>query len=320
MRKEYGGYLPLELPEGSAYYQGDDVIELNSGRYAAVYALQEGKWKRIFLPYYICSTVEDAIKKHLPGTEIQYYHIDQRLLPCDTALKDDDCILWVNYFGIQEETQIDEIIRRYKGHLIIDNTQAFFAAPRNAVWQIYSCRKFFGVSDGSYAIHRGIAKRPLKQHFSSRSSVHLLQSLEFGTDAAYTISKENEARLDDCGIGLMSPLTRAIMNSIDYPSVYKKRLANAEALHRLLGKYNLLDVPNLTSVMNYPFLCRKEGLREALVENKIYVPMLWKEALENPCSSPWEKFLSEHLCALPIDQRYSTEDMDDIGHFVIKLL
>ncbi len=320
MRKEYGGYLPLELPARSAYYQGDDVVELNSGRYAIAYALQEGKWKRIFLPYYICSTVEKTIQELLPQLEISYYHIDQNLLPLNLSLEDGDCLLWVNYFGIQTEERIDEIAHNYEGRLIIDNTQAFFAAPRDSVWQVYSCRKFFGVGDGGYVIRQGIGKRRLEQHFSSLHCAHLLQSFEYGTDFSYPLSKENEARLDSCGIGSMSPLTRAILASVDYPTVHQKRLANMEALHQILGSYNLLAVPNLASAMNYPFLCRKEGMQEALVRERIYVPQLWKETLENPHASPWEKFLSGHLCALPIDQRYGPKDMDDIGHLVIELL
>ena len=54
MVKEYGGYLPLELPEGNAYYQGEDVAALNSGRYSVGYALQEKDLDCIYFPYYIC--------------------------------------------------------------------------------------------------------------------------------------------------------------------------------------------------------------------------------------------------------------------------
>ena len=40
--REYGGYLPLELPKGQEYYRGEHVVALNSGRYAIVYALLDG--------------------------------------------------------------------------------------------------------------------------------------------------------------------------------------------------------------------------------------------------------------------------------------
>ena len=81
MEKEYGGYLPLELSKGRPYYTGEDVIALNAGRYAITYAIEDAGWKKIYLPYWLCDTVKDAIHICLPDVEIGYYHIDDQLLP-----------------------------------------------------------------------------------------------------------------------------------------------------------------------------------------------------------------------------------------------
>ncbi len=80
MVKEYGGYLPLELSKGRPYYTGEDVIALNAGRYAITYAIEDAGWKKIYLPYWLCDTVKDAIHVCLPNVEIGYYHIDDQLL------------------------------------------------------------------------------------------------------------------------------------------------------------------------------------------------------------------------------------------------
>lgn len=37
--KEYGGYLPIELPLNEELYTGSDVMALNSGRYAIIMAI-----------------------------------------------------------------------------------------------------------------------------------------------------------------------------------------------------------------------------------------------------------------------------------------
>lgn len=320
MNKEYGGYLPIELPKGSAYYTGNDVVALNAGRYAIAYAVQEAGWDCIHLPYYICDTVETAIRESLPDIRIQRYHVDKNLLPDSVTLLPNEGLLWVNYFGIQPDHVIDEMVERFHGQLLIDNTQSFFTRPRKEAWQVYSCRKFFGVCDGSYVIHENIHRRALPQQFSSLHAAHLLHSLEYGTNYSYALNKENEERLCHCGMGAMSPLTTTILGAVDYSDVNRRRTENMEALHQILGPHNLLPISRPMPAMSYPFLYSGEGLREKLVQNKIYVPKLWEETSCNKDASPWEVFLSEHLCTLPVDQRYSIEDMNTIGNFVSTLI
>lgn len=72
--------------------------------------------------------------------------------------------------------------------------------------------------------------------------------------------------------------------------------------------------------MSYPFLCSDPELRAKLLPYKIYVPCLWTETAENPEASPWEVYLADHLCVLPVDQRYTDEDMQWIGKTVLELL
>lgn len=320
MTKEYGGYLPIELPKGCAYYHGSDVVALNAGRYAVVYALQDAGWRSIYLPYYICSTVEEAIRQCLPDICIHYYHIDEYFLPPRISLREEEGLLWVNYWGIQPKSLIDKVVSRFQGHLIIDNTQAFFTPPREAAYQVYSCRKFFGVCDGSYVIGKNISRHPLKSLFSSLYAVHLLHSLEYGTNYSYSLNKENEERLSQAGPSAMSPLTSAILDAVDYGHVLQTRRENMEALHQILAPYNQLHIQETAPAMAYPFLCSKKDLREILVQHKVYVPKLWAETAENKNASPWEVYLSEHLCILPVDQRYTNEDMNFIGNLVLKLL
>ena len=320
MVKEYGGYLPLELSKGRPYYTGDDVIALNAGRYAITYAIEDAGWKKIYLPYWLCDTVKDAIHVCLPKIEIGYYHIDEKLLPMDVTLYDQEGILWVNYFGLQQEAVIDRLICQYNGQIIIDNTQSFFTEPHPHAWQVYSCRKFFGVSDGSYVIHHGISHQEIPGRCSSIYSIHLLHSLERGTNYSYSLNKENETRLGLCGPASMSPLTSGILSSVDYEQVQESRRRNLSVLHGLLAPYNAFPVFRAAPAMSYPFLWKDSRLKKDLIQSKIYVPTLWQETLENPASSPWERYLSEHLCILPIDQRYDISDMEHIGNTVLQLI
>lgn len=318
--KEYGGYLPLELSKGQPYYAGNDVIALNAGRYAITYAIKDAGWEKIYLPYWLCDTVKDAIHVCLPEVNIDYYHIDNQLLPANVSLQMGEGILWVNYFGLQSELIIEHLVKRFCGQIIIDNTQSFYTKPQKNAWQVYSCRKFFGVSDGSYVIHSGITKRNFPPHFSSSSALHLLHSLEKGTNYSYSLNKDNEAKLGTCGPASMSRLTSSILSSIDYKQIQKKRTQNMTILHQILSPYNEFPVFRAAPAMSYPFLWKDKRLKNALIQSKIYIPTLWAETLENPKSSSWERYLSEYLCILPIDQRYDTSDMEYIGKTVLNLI
>ena len=44
MQREFGGYLPLELPHGQELYTGAGVLRLNCGRNAIVAALRDAGW------------------------------------------------------------------------------------------------------------------------------------------------------------------------------------------------------------------------------------------------------------------------------------
>lgn len=320
MMKEYGGYLPIEFASGTPYYSGEHVVALNSGRYAIAYALKQLKWDVIYLPFYICATVEETIRKELPQIQIRYYHINQQFLPESVSLKEKEGILWVNYFGIQPDQVIQDMIQQYDSRILIDNTQSFFSAPQKGVCQVYSCRKFFGVSDGAYAVGSQIQLQPIPVSTSSLYTSHLLQSYEYGTNYSYALNKENEERLGSCGIQAMSPLTSAMLSVINYEHVRQKRMENIKALHEVLAPVNEISLTEFRPALYYPFLYSSETLRKELIQKKIYVPQLWNETAENTQASAWEHHLSNCLCLLPIDQRYDTTDMEEIGKQVLSLV
>ena len=155
--KEFGGYLPLELKNGKEYYEFNDsnMLRYNSGRTAIVSAVKNIMPDRIFLPYYICETVDEAIKKFFPNIQILKYKIDKFLYPKELDLKEKDCVLVVNYFGLMDKN-IQKFIETYNNiNIIVDNTQAFFSNPvwKDKVYNVYSCRKFIGVPDGGCLLY-----------------------------------------------------------------------------------------------------------------------------------------------------------------------
>ena len=64
--------------------------------------------------------------------------------------------------------------------------------------------------------------------------------------------------------------------------------------------------------MVYPSLVPVEGLREKLIENKIFIARYWPNVLEWTTKENLEYFLAYQMQPLPVDQRYGKEDMERI--------
>ena len=317
-KKEYGGYLPLELAKGEPYYQTNakyEVMALNSGRGAIICALKDFKPKKIYIPYYNCLSCTTAILN--TDIDYQYYFIDHDMMPLDVKLKKDEILFWINYYGNASEQNINRIRQNYK-NLIIDNTQAFFSEPIVDAYNCYSTRKFFGVNDGAYLIKNKInSKFYLDVDESHSRAIHLFKSIEQGTNAAYKESLDNENAINDTVL-FMSGLTNNILRSIDYDRVKTKRKANLLMLHSYLSQFNKFNV-NLESNTHiaYPFLYGKEEIRNYLIENRIYTPTWWKHVPEKCSYSQRETELTKYMSFIPIDQRYDTIDMKDMADIII---
>ena len=51
-------------------------------------------------------------------------------------------------------------------------------------------------------------------------------------------------------------------------------------------------------------------IKKQLISKKIYVPTLWPNVLDECPKESFEYYLADNLVLLPIDQRYSLDDME----------
>lgn len=302
-----GGYFELELPQKAEYHKA--AIALNTGRNALEYILRVRGYKRVYLPYYSCEVLLEPFNKL--GVEYCFYHINESLeLEQPVSIKDDEALLYINYFGLKQD-YVTSLCATYGEQLIVDNTQAFYAKPIKGIDTFYSCRKFFGVADGAYLYCSQSYDMELEQDQSWERMEYLLKRIDISPEAAYTDFRTQSELLKNNPIRRMSRLTTRIMSSIDYNGVAERRRNNFKQLDKALGdingiKWNLADdaVP-----MVYPFLTSDPNLRQRLIDNKIYVAQYWPNVLQNSDESSIEYTLTKRLFPLPIDQRYSAQDM-----------
>jgi hypothetical protein len=301
-----GGYLPLELPEIKEHY--DNLVRLNTGRNALEYILKQGNYVKIYMPYFTCDVLLEPVRKL--NIVHQFYNIDEALNPIiDFEIEPHACFLYTNYFGIKQAT-VDVLSKQIK-NLIIDNSQAFFCDPLPGIDTFYSCRKFFGVPDGAYLQVKKKIYRNLPVDTSFGRLSHLVKSIDMGIEAGYPDYKANNKVLENNKIMVMSHFTQKVLSGINYAECFHIRKRNFNYLHKHLKDLNLLtfDFPDDEAPMVYPFLFDDRQLKLHLIQKKVYVATYWPNVFDWTSPKMFENFLARCLVPLPIDHRYTLQDM-----------
>lgn len=319
-KSEFGGCLHFErsLKGTVGYYDKykDHCVDVDSGRSALQYIVENFNFKRIWLPVYNCPLVGQRISE-VSDIEICWYNLREDFYPDvdKYGLHNRDCLLWVNYCGVMPQETIEAVVDLQTTtdvKVIIDNIPAYFSKPRMGAINIYSCRKFIGVPDGGHIIGNAIKPTELPTYSTAENYTYLLKAIESGSNSAYEGYNESEKRFRESKMAYGMPvLTKTILGSIDYEQIIKKRKENFRVLHEALGQKNRLSFDANTDTPSvYPYLCSDVDLRARLLENKIYISRFWKHVLTNELANNFEKDLTEYLIPLPIDQRYEREDME----------
>ena len=72
------------------------------------------------------------------------------------------------------------------------------------------------------------------------------------------------------------------------------------------------DMDNDCIPMVYPYMTENNNLKRKLIENKIFVATYWPNVMDWCEEKDWEYLLARQACFLPVDQRYSEKEMNDI--------
>lgn len=314
MMQPIGGYFSLELPYGEEYHK--EAIRLNTGRNCLEYILKARGYKKVYLPYYTCGVVLEPFEKL--GIPYEFYHIDVNFEIRDlVTLKADEAILYVNYYGLKQR-YVEQLAEKIGERLIVDNTQAFYAKPVAGIDTFYTCRKFFGVPDGAYLYTNRLLDAEFEQDQSFDYFMFLTKRIDLGAEAGYDDFRNLSKHVVGQPIKIMSKLTQRMMQGIDYARIAEQRRENYQMLHEALGGDNnlALSLEDDAVPMVYPYLAPVKGLREKLIENKVFVARYWPNVLEWTTKDDIEYLFVYQMQPLPIDHRYGEEDMNYITHLI----
>lgn len=303
----------------------------DSGRSALFALLTNLKYKKVLLPDYICESVRICFRE----CEVAYYHIkedftidwDDLLAKCTENMD----IVYLHYFNgyIGEDYAFPELnTLRMQNHFVIieDTTHSLFTASRTiGDYCICSLRKWFPIPDGGvlYSVNELCPKKYSGNHWVEKKTKAMIEKGSYlgGNDVRkedfLNVFSETELLLDaqtkPYGI---SDTAVYILQHIDVNNVIAARCRNSDILNKRLPYKNVAlngagQVPLFFTIS----VDNRDDLRKYLIDKKIYCPVHW------PLYKEIEQIqgtVLKHNCELsiPIDQRYSAEDMEYISDVI----
>ncbi len=315
--KEIGGYIELDTFTGKMLHE--EGTALNCGRCALEYLCEAKRVRKIYVPFFLCSSVVESCIKI--GVAYEYYHLSGMGEPAfDKTLLDDEWLYIVNYYGQISNGMIDKLKRKYE-RIIVDNAQSYFQEPVEGVDTLYTCRKFFGVSDGAILFTDMPLKRELQLDESFERMHFLLGRYEHPASEFYREYVSNNEFFADQPIKKMSKLTWNILHGLNYGRIEKTRTENFQYLHSQLEGINRLSLTVPEGAFMYPLYAEDgDTVREQLRERKIYIPTLWPDVFSVCDKTDLEYDMAENILPLPVDQRYCEDDMKYIVEVVKDVL
>lgn len=313
-----GGAIPLQQPTHNQasefpYPENAHTLWVNSGRAALQCLLQALPTppRTVWLPRFICNTLSQATTRLRLHTE--FYGIDEQMFPIlPDNLKEEDALVVVNYFGLTPRA-VTEAVQATPCRVIMDASTAFYSPAPAGVAAFYSPRKFTGLADGGIAL----APYELRTDLPYNTQSDHLSKLLLQNRSEQAVQQAEDA-LDSPPLH-MGKITRQLMLSTDWTQAALQRLSNYRTLHRALAEINRLSLPDTPehAPMSYPLVCGIPGLRDSLINQGVRLPLYWPEVIAATEAWQAENRLARTLLPLPLDQRYSTEDMQRLLRLIL---
>lgn len=316
MIKEIGGYIELDNYTLPMFHEG--ALMLNCGRNALAYLIKARKINKIYLPYFLCSSVTNVCSKY--HVDITYYHITKNFIPQITTVDNNAWVYIVNYYGQLSTDMLAELAEKYQ-HIIIDNAQDYFAQPLPHIDTLYTCRKFFGVSDGAFLYTDAVLNEELPLDESFERIHFLLGRYERTASEFYREASANNKFFETEPIKRMSRLTENLLHGLNYEVIKQKRTENYAYLYEEFEDINELNIKQVEGAFMYPLMISNaKAIKENLQKKHIYIPTLWPNILNDMPENRVEWHLANDVLPLPCDQRYDLSDMQFISEQVKILL
>lgn len=300
---------------------------LDSGRSALKIArdflIPEGD---ILLPEYICESVINCF----PRNQIRFYKITENFEADVESIKstittNTKAILLMHYFGVLQPLEILEQIKNLAKEnrltIIEDITHSLFTSTHTiGDCVVGSLRKWMPIPHGGILLSPKEIDPAISNCGDNYKSYGMILKDLF-LKGGYDFNREYRKIFSDCEAALdrqenvysMSDFAKYILNCVDVDFLVQRRKKNYKFLKELLLEMGIKpaieadadDCP-LAMPIRVP---QRDKFRNYLIDKKVYCAVHWPFDGIDEQDRPVAKKNSQELISLPIDQRYSEEDI-----------
>ena len=291
--KEYGGYNLIldkyfEFKNQEFFKSNNYTFSL--ARHSLIPIIKSFKPTRIHLPYYTCESIKN-LAKHL-DVKVNYYNINELLLPDNIKVKENDLLILNNYFGLFDcNFHFKEYLKKYDyNQIVIDNTHSLsykniFTDNINFI----SPRKFLPVTDGGILYdHLSLIKKkylPKNIDYSWERSMWLFKGFDEGSrNISYKEYKSYRKKLQTIPYTRMSRMTYQIIKQINIRSFIKTK---RKYFYKILDHIQIsplfkdFNFSERTMPIGFPINVSDNYIvQKILAKNSIYSVIYWPETTD----------------------------------------
>ena len=348
IKKEYGSDFEIICSKcsGEQIKENKNLIFFRSAREALLYVCDNLKEKTIILPSLCCDSMIQPFRTK--KFNILYYDITEELKidykSLINVLKPNSLLLIMHYYGIRayEVEELNKIISKYDNVKVIqDCTQNIFDSQlydEIADFYIGSIRKWLAIPDGAFLksntlkleranIENEDEEYVQKIYYAMQLKNEYLQTYDNNLKMKYRdLFKWGKNFLKKVEIPYkMSTLSKNIIeNNIDIKDVIKKRRTNYNKLRGLITLKNpkiLKYAREQFAPLMLPIIIdERDVIQKELAKMNIYCQVLWPISDCVSSQNNFNQWFSNHMLAIPCDQRYTEHDMEIIFNILLKVL
>ncbi len=352
--REYGSEHPgILLPDGyfKSFEHYGHCNWLRSGREALYLVARnvkpEDEIPVVLMPAYCCHSMIDPFEK--AGWRVEYYALNEDLTADLDSLSHllvslrPAAALTMNYYG--SAFTLDAVAYVKCGFpeciCIEDFSHCTFSLSSihnpEVDYYVSSIRKMVGVCDGSVII----SKQPVSEDIveegeteftrARRDYQRLKSKYNYTHDTTqknvfFPGLKQQEGVLDAFeGVHRISRMGKAMLEALNGEQIAYARQKNmAHLLEILDGKVE--TVPGIDrSLAGAPFALPilvddRDNVQRRLAGKGVYAPVLWPICDEARSTCSVSARMADKMLAIPIDQRYNWDDIEDIAKIIISVI
>lgn len=337
MVTEYGSNFELSntVGDGKRLEDTEKVIYLRSAREALFAICQIEKMKVVLMPSLCCaSMVQPFIQA---GVEVRYYKILPGLKIDFADLKSkiakDSAILVMHYYGIRsyDEQELINLKGQFDNTTVIqDCTQHVFTKElfdSNADYWVGSIRKWVAIADGAFLASKkhkltGINRESIDDGFVSKTYEAMKLKQEYLINGEKDKKEVYRRYFGECMAQLKKPIKIYSMSQISR-GIFSRKVNCDNICHMRTDNFSTLysqlqntspDILKYSKEHKSP-LCFNVVVKDRdIIQGKmatlgIYCQVLWPLPEKARKTCEFSRWYSEHMLAVPCDQRYTKSDM-----------